>query len=88
MTTWRKELTRTMESTKETLKDIKVNTMTEEEMDVEFDRGFGGTNGIPFTIWTKNYVYFPAKYDGSEWVACIKRNPGKNPKATNHIGHG
>ena len=41
----------------------------------EFDDGFGGSEGEPFTVWTKNRVYFPMVYDGSEWVGSAPRDP-------------
>ena len=43
----------------------------------EYDR-------VSFTVWTANFVYFPALYDGHEWVAYVPRNP--NGEATTHIG--
>ena len=50
----------------------------------EFDGGYGGTEGCSFTAWGGKYVYFPAVYDGSEWVECVPRNPCLI--ATKHIG--
>ena len=61
-------------------------TLTPEEFDLKFDPGYGGTNGVPFTLWTEDYVYFPAKYDGSEWVEGVPRNPCDI--ATKHVGGG
>lgn len=46
----------------------------------------GGVTGCPFTLWTKNFVYFPARYDGAEWVASVPRNPCD--VATRHVGGG
>jgi hypothetical protein len=86
MTTWRKEILNEMESHKETWDDVVSNTLTEQELDVEFNNGYGGTNGIPFTLWTKNRVYFPVQYDGSEWVSSVSRNP--DGRATEHVGGG
>lgn len=91
-TTWRKEILAAMslreyewenEGTGETWDDIISCTLTDAELDTEFDSSFGHTNGIPFTVWTKDYVYFPHEYDGAEDVAFVARNP--NGKATNHI---
>jgi len=84
MTTWRKLLVEEMELHGETLVDIESNTMSNEEMDKEFDNGYGGPEGIPFTIWTKNRVYFPICYDGAEWVGSVSRNPDGKP--TDHLG--
>lgn len=72
-TTWKKLLQFALEGNGETMHDIISNTMTE-----------AGSEGIPFTIWTKGHVYFPAVYDGSEWVASVPRNPNNEP--TQHIG--
>lgn len=68
----------------ETLADIEANTMTDKEMNKEFDSGYGGTRGVPFTVWTKNTVYFPICYDGAEWVGSVSRNP--DGKSTEHQG--
>lgn len=57
-----------------------------EILDYEFDDGYGGTEGPSFTAWSENYVYFPACYDGSEWIATVPRNPINI--ATEHIGGG
>ena len=67
----------------ETLEDIVFNTMSEDEMTNEFDDGFGTAEGIPFTVWTHNTVYFPVEYDGSDTVGSVARNP--DGKATVHI---
>jgi hypothetical protein len=50
-------------------------TLTEEELDIQFDSGYGGVNGEPFTMWTNEYVYFPICYDGAEWCGSAPRNP-------------
>jgi hypothetical protein len=68
----------------ESFEDIESSTLSEQQLDSEFDNGYGGSNGCAFTVWTKNYVYFPAVYDGAEWVDCVSRNP--NGVATLHIG--
>ena len=83
-TTWRKLLVGAMEETKDSFADIESSTLTEGELDTEFDNGYGLSEGVPFTVWTKNHVYFPAVYDGAEWVAAVPRNP--NGHATNHVG--
>lgn len=41
----------------------------------QFNDGYGSENGCPFQLWTKDYVYFPIKYDGAEWVGSAHRNP-------------
>ena len=62
------------------------NTLSESEMDVEFDNGYGGSEGIPFTAWSKDRVYFPVVYDGAEWVSSVPRNPCA--EASDHCGGG
>lgn len=83
-TTWRQELTVRMRERGESFDDIESSTLSEQQLDNEFDDGFGHLEGCAFTVWTKNHVYFPAVYDGSEWVACVPRNP--NGVATSHVG--
>lgn len=53
-------------------------------LDREFDNGYGGAEGMPFTLWTEERVYFPVVYDGAEWVASVPRNPCD--EATDHVG--
>ncbi len=72
MTTWRIELNEAVAEQKDTLIGC---TLTETEMDVEFDPGYGGSEGKPFTAWGVTYVYFPICYDGAEWVGCAPRQP-------------
>ena len=85
ITTWRKEFEKAFEFTGDSMENI-ICTLTPDELDVEFDSGYGGTNGTPFTAWSDNYVYFPACYDGSEWISFVSRNPDGKP--TEHIGGG
>jgi hypothetical protein len=84
MTTWKELLVHEMRNRGETPNDIVSNTMSEDEMNEEFDSGFGGVEGIPFTVWTKNTVYIPGCYDGAEFVISASRNPDGKP--TEHQG--
>ena len=59
-------------------------TLSDSELDVKFDDGFGGHEGQPFTAWSEQRVYFPAVYDGAEWVSSVPRNPCNEP--TEHVG--
>ena len=59
-------------------------TLTADQLDYEFDDGFGGSCGHSFTAWSEKYVYFPVVYDGSEWVGRAPRNPCD--EATPHQG--
>ena len=85
-TTWRKEITSEMVALGESWADVVACTLTEAGLDREFKNGYGGTNGQPFTLWTKDRVYFPACYDGMEWVASVSR--ALDGKPTEHIGGG
>jgi hypothetical protein len=85
-TTWRILIENRMKSNGETFFDIEHSTITEQELGMEFDSGYGSPEGVPFTIWTKNYVYFPVQYDGSEWCGSVPRNPCEI--RTRHIGGG
>lgn len=66
--------------------DNVVGVAGEDGLDRPFDTGYGGENGDPFTLWTHEWVYFPACYDGAEWVASVPRNPCD--KQTMHVGGG
>ncbi len=59
-------------------------TLTEKELRVWFKDGSGGTEGKPFTAWSRRYVYFPVIYDGIEWVNRVPRVISM--EATKHIG--
>lgn len=80
MTTWRKLLKNAgLDWSK-----VEKSTLLEWELDIEFDDGYGGSEGKPFTIWTHDRVYFPAVYDGAEWVGSVPRHPCD--EATGHVG--
>ena len=61
-------------------------TLTEKELIRNFNNGYGGSEGEPFTAWSEKYVYFPVVYDGAEWVGRAPRNP--SDEATKHVGGG
>jgi len=84
--TWRSVLIEALTTHGEVWGDIVSSTLTDEQLDRTFDDGWGGAKGGPFMVWTANWVYFPACYDGSEWVASVSRHPDGH--ATNHIGGG
>jgi hypothetical protein len=58
----------------------------QKEIDYDFDAGYGAEEGFAFTAWTADRVYFPACYDGSEWITWVPRNPCNED--TSHIGGG
>ena len=84
MTNWKKLIQLEMNSFDETFDDVVSSTLTKEELLENFDDGYGGSKGVSFTLWTTNRVYFPAVYDGAEWVESVSRNPDGKP--TPHIG--
>lgn len=87
LTTWRKELQNAFACTGESFpEDVEHTTLSDDRLDVQFESGYGGIEGLPFAIYTVNYVYFPACYDGSEWVAWIPRHPTGKPIC--HVGGG
>jgi hypothetical protein len=86
MTTWRKKLSSSMEDYDESFSDLVSITLSDQELDEDFDYSFGGIEGKDFTAWTKNRVYFPVVYDGLEWVGSVSRHPDGKP--TIHQGGG
>ncbi len=83
---WRILIESEMQLRGESMADVEAKTLTDEQLDVFFDNGYGGTEGCEFTLWTKNRVYFPVCYDGSEWVDSAPRHPCD--EATYHVGGG
>ncbi len=86
MAKWRDLIREALEENGELWSDVVVNTLTDEELDAPFDDSYGGVEGKAFFLWTKERVYFPACYDGSEWVVSVPRNPCDEIPA--HIGGG
>ena len=76
---WKDMLDTALEFNGESWDDVESNTMTEEEMVRKFYAGFGYTEGCPFTVWTKNSVYFPTQCEGYEWIGRVSRNPDGKP---------
>lgn len=86
MENWKTMLDEELLANGESWDDVEANTMTEDEMLENFSSGSGRIEGCPFTVWTKNRVYFPVCYDGGEWVGSVSRHPDGKP--TNHQGGG
>ena len=84
LTSWKDMLSRALRDNNETWDDVESNTMTRGEMRRKFEKGYGGTKGVPFTVWTSKSVYFPVCYDGTEWVGRVSRHPDGKP--TEHQG--
>lgn len=85
-TSWKEMLERELGNRGETLSDLESITLNEEEMNMDFDAGYGCIEGTPFTAWTAKTVYFPICYDGAEAVGSVSRHPDGKP--TNHQGGG
>ena len=86
MISWREAIRVAMIRAGESEVDLVATTLTAEEWDLRFDDDFGAEEGRPFTLWTKKRVYFPACYDGSEWVESVPRDP--SDEKTCHLGGG
>ena len=53
-------------------------------LDIEFNDSYGSVDGVSFTLWTKDRVYFPVQYDGREWCKSVPRDP--KDEITHHVG--
>jgi len=85
MTTWRKLIEEEIKLNKDSWSDIEYYTPKDGKwLDYLFDDSYGKIQGEKFTLWTKTRVYFPACYEGVEWVSSVSRNPDDKP--TVHIG--
>ena len=86
MKTWRKEITSHMAEYGDDWSKVVgwAHPGGDAGFDVEFDEDSGSPVGDAFTVWTADRVYFPATYDGFEWVDSVPRNPCD--EATDHVG--
>jgi len=80
---WKKEIIEECERYNEDTSSL-VYTISDEELNKEFDSGYGMGEGCMFTAWSTNRVYFPVVYDGSEWVGSAPRNPCE--ESCRHVG--
>jgi len=83
MDTWKDMLREAFADRKEDFEKM-ITTLTPEELETDFDSGYGWSEGKAFTAWGEKYVYFPIIYDGAEWVGSAPRNPCD--EATDHQG--
>ena len=83
-TTWKEEIAIEMADHGETWLDVESCTLTESQLGAVFDCERHFKEGAPFTVWTKNRVYFPLEYDGAEHARSVSRHPDGIP--TEHIG--
>ena len=47
----------------------------EEQLDLEFDDGYGCSVPILATLWTAKNIYFNYEYDGADFIITKPRNP-------------
>ncbi len=83
-TTWRNKLAEAFADNHDDWALIEGMTLTDADLDQEFDPGYGSAEGCPFTVWTAKFVYFPWVYDGAEGVESVPRHP--NGEAKGHVG--
>lgn len=81
---WFELLSDAMSEHGEAWEDVASCTLSDADLHVPFDTGYGGSRGKAFTLWTTNRAYFPAVYDGAEWVESVSRHP--DGVATHHVG--
>lgn len=82
-TTWRKEFDNARRERDDATAVVAV-APDESALDVEFDDGYGGSEGPEVLIWTESRVYFPVVYDGAEWLGSAPRDP--QPDGQRHVG--
>lgn len=85
-TCWKELIKEEMKERNETFADLESCTLSDGQLTTQFDNGYGGKEGVPFTAWTAKTVYFPMCYDGAEWVGSVSRHP--DGQATKHQGGG
>lgn len=60
----------------ETWENIISMTLSEVELDADLSTG---TDRLPFTAWSENFVYFPVGYDDKNWCGSVPRHPNGQP---------
>ena len=83
MTTWRQLFDYARRDASDTSPVVQV-APNESVLDVEFDDGYGISEGPDVLVWTEDRVYFPVVYDGSEWLESAPRNPTTDGQG--HVG--
>lgn len=84
MSSWKELILDEMSSHGENWTDLISITLSDDEAEEQFDHGYGGVNGRPFTAWTAARVYFPICCDGAERCGSAPRHP--NGEALAHQG--
>jgi len=83
MESWKQMFEEIFKETGDSFENLQL-TLTKDELSKEFDSGYGGVEGMPFTGWSENFVYFPVCYDGAESIGFVSRNPNNEPSY--HVG--
>ena len=86
MASWKSLIEYEMKRHKDSFEFVVYSSLSESELQRNFDNGYGIAEGIPFLLWTSTRVYFPVQYDGSEWVDSVPRHPCK--EVMYHVGGG
>jgi len=74
-TNWKEQIQKTMLNTGDSFDNLVFSTMSKEELEEPFTYNLWGK---PFTLWTKDYVYFPLTYNGYDSAGYAPRNPQLN----------
>ena len=82
-TTWRNKIKEKMNANDDSWENIVMANISPNEnindktasFDRVLDDDYGSPEGDYFTVWTRDFVYFPCEYDGSEYVGSVPRNP-------------
>ncbi len=77
MTTWRRSLLYWLDRNNETFDDLVSCTLTETDLDFEFNKHGGPYEGEAFYAWTKDFVYFSKEGECHECtdIGYVPRNP-------------
>lgn len=70
----------------ETWSDVKTSTISNKDLDTEFENSYGMPSCNSFMVWTKKNVYFPVCYDGYIIFSSVPRNPDKKKSALVMLG--
>ncbi len=83
MSTWGDELAEAMRKARD-IGPVVAVAPDSATLAVEFDDGYGLSEGPYVLAWTEERVYFPVVYDGAEWLGSAPRNPTEHGQE--HVG--
>lgn len=84
MTTWKELLDNALHQC-DSIESLELSP-SDIDLDREFSDGLGGSEGVPFLAWSKNWVYFTHVYDGAECIYSVPRNVLPNGPRV-HVGY-